>query len=750
LYDETVTYENGQPTNTHGAFAMWPFGDQMSRMLYALSANASVKENNKITQWGGTTLAHKAADLYGRTESERIFNAVFTGDKGIHSSNRTMVNAFYGYGYYAYGDGVTARIKAKYVPGAEDVVLLNENDQEVTTFNYGGIDISLDADNGVLDDIDWDNIDPDTYSAGGGGEGLYFNNTPVTLKLGKKIYTFNGTASACYAYELYRQALVLKDTTGKKAEKLVKQRLEKEMKWQEVRAIAPGVVERMGGDAVSGFWVFVRHSGTSGDTSVDTVTSSYCHMKRYPVVQIGQYVGAGTILGYEGTTGKSGGFHCHVNIRVGGETVKPVRYFYPFFTPFWYKEKSEEAIATAKNVNKDKGAELLAEHGNIAILDSDYFSSSRTAYPYGQIVDSGLVGTLQSGSQIQTVFGERAEIGLTDSTPTKQVDVDNGNEGSYVKISNYLPQYALLKDSKKLKQEEDGTDFSEMSTESNVKTNLGKPEWDGESLHTDPRFTDENFLKKVYHNMGRIHGNYPGIMEYISFAAGAVDRTEIWNELMLEIGNPFGVAGMMGNIQAESSFVSNNLNNDWANAHGFTDESYTEAIDNDTIDPSLKAQGAYGLCQWLGGRQLKLIELSKENNCSVSDGSLQLSYLIYELNSLKYGSIGGTSYYPNTSKYTKYTLMEMLQDENILMDIGQQCYNKNKSRFDSQTGNACGPISSMDPINQARAFKTIGASEIILHNFECPGGQDGDAQHKRANYGIQILSDFTGFPNSSD
>ena len=755
LYDETEKLKNGQHTGDHAVYALWLFGDQMSRMLYAISANASTQENTKITQWGGTTTAHTAADLYGRTESERIYSAAFEGKKSIASPRRTMVNEFYGYGYFTYG-GVTSKIQAKYISSIGDALLFNGDVEikEGDTIEIDGVTFSLDS-GAELEDVDWETLDAGVEDLSSmDGTGLYFDDTKVKLKLGVRTYTFKGTAAACYAYELYRQAVALKDETGAAAEKVVKNQLEKEMKWQEVRAIAPGVVTAMGGDAVSGFWVKVVHSGAtkdvgsvaSQDSQATSVSSSYCHMKRWPVVQLGQYVGAGTVLGYEGTTGKSGGFHCHMNIKINDEHLMPVKYLYPFFTPFWYSDKAAETLG---ETDLDDVAERIGDiqddalSSNKVFLDSEYFASNRTVFPYGQAVGDGVA--LNTG--VASVYEENqniAKIPTPAGEPMKQAESTNGG---YVKITNYTPQYALVTSTSDLKKEEDGTDFTKLSTESNVKTNLNKPNYSGESLHTDPRFTDVKFMKKVMRNLGRIHGTFTGIMQLFSFTDADIDKVEIWNELMMVIGNPYGVAGVMGNMQSESSFHTTSLNKTYfPDAYkNVTGEEYTEMVDSGTCPAVIYTKGAYGLCQWLSGRQKTLIEYAQEFGVSVSNGALQLNYCISELQSMNVGGVGSLDYYSNEVKnlLKGKKLIDVLQDEDLLLKIGTHSYTGHESIFNSRYA-----IDQLTDINDKEgALKTIGATVLILHNYECPGGQSPSDEANRSKNSLNILEEMTDFGN---
>ena len=79
-----------------------------------------------------------------------------------------------------------------------------------------------------------------------------------------------------------------------------------------------------------------------------------------------------------------------------------------------------------------------------------------------------------------------------------------------------------------------------------------------------------------------------------------VDMTEeeIWNTLLKDIKNEFGVAGLMGNLYAESGIRSNNLQNTYSKKFGLTDEEYTKQVDNGTYTNFVKDSAGYGLAQW--------------------------------------------------------------------------------------------------------------------------------------------------------
>ena len=57
----------------------------------------------------------------------------------------------------------------------------------------------------------------------------------------------------------------------------------------------------------------------------------------------------------------------------------------------------------------------------------------------------------------------------------------------------------------------------------------------------------------------------------MSLIGKTVDE-QIWNKLFAEFQNSYGVAGLMGNIQAESSLKSTNLQGTYNKKFGLSDE----------------------------------------------------------------------------------------------------------------------------------------------------------------------------------
>lgn len=118
-----------------------------------------------------------------------------------------------------------------------------------------------------------------------------------------------------------------------------------------------------------------------------------------------------------------------------------------------------------------------------------------------------------------------------------------------------------------------------------------------------------------------------------------MNERHIWDFLWERIGNSYGVAGLMGNLQAESALRPNNLENRFANASGWTDESYTEAVDSGAYTREMFQDGAgYGIAQWTyWSRKRDLFDYAKKRGTSIGDLDMQLEYLWAELG--QYGSV---------------------------------------------------------------------------------------------------------------
>ena len=110
----------------------------------------------------------------------------------------------------------------------------------------------------------------------------------------------------------------------------------------------------------------------------------------------------------------------------------------------------------------------------------------------------------------------------------------------------------------------------------------------------------------------------------------------IWNYLLLRINNEYGVAGLMGNLQAESGLYPNRVQGDVP--YSSYSAEYTAKVDNGDISESEFVNngpngGGYGLAQWTTpARKQALYSLRMSGGyTSIGAIDLALDYLWYEL-----------------------------------------------------------------------------------------------------------------------
>lgn len=103
--------------------------------------------------------------------------------------------------------------------------------------------------------------------------------------------------------------------------------------------------------------------------------------------------------------------------------------------------------------------------------------------------------------------------------------------------------------------------------------------------------------------------------------------------------NDFGIAGVLGNMFAESGLNPCNLQNTYEKKFGMTDQQYTNAVDNGTYTNFVNDKAGYGLCQWTyWSRKQNLLNFAKESKVSIGDPEMQLEFFYQEL-SISYPAV---------------------------------------------------------------------------------------------------------------
>lgn len=107
---------------------------------------------------------------------------------------------------------------------------------------------------------------------------------------------------------------------------------------------------------------------------------------------------------------------------------------------------------------------------------------------------------------------------------------------------------------------------------------------------------------------------------------------KIWQYFKSKGLNDYGIAGLMGNLYAESGLRPTNLQNTFERKLGLADEEYTAAVDSGAYTNFVKDSAGYGLAQWTyWSRKQNLINFAKQQKKSIGDLDMQLDFLYKEL-----------------------------------------------------------------------------------------------------------------------
>lgn len=113
---------------------------------------------------------------------------------------------------------------------------------------------------------------------------------------------------------------------------------------------------------------------------------------------------------------------------------------------------------------------------------------------------------------------------------------------------------------------------------------------------------------------------------------GNTNAEKVWNYLIAAGLTKHGAAGLMGNLQAESGLNPKNLQNSYEKKLGYTDDSYTAAVDNGSYTNFVKDSAGYGLAQWTyWTRKQKMLDFAKSHGKSIGDLEMQLNFMMSEL-----------------------------------------------------------------------------------------------------------------------
>ena len=153
----------------------------------------------------------------------------------------------------------------------------------------------------------------------------------------------------------------------------------------------------------------------------------------------------------------------------------------------------------------------------------------------------------------------------------------------------------------------------------------------GDVLHWFPKFGKS--METVRADVAALMGAaVPTDDVPVADKVGDPEKT-IWDYLMRKIGNAYGVAGLLGNLYAESGLRANNLQNSYEKKLNITDAEYTRLVDDNAYPDFVKDKAGYGLAQWtFGSRKEALLKFARDKGKSIGSLQMQLDFLWKELN----------------------------------------------------------------------------------------------------------------------
>lgn len=97
-----------------------------------------------------------------------------------------------------------------------------------------------------------------------------------------------------------------------------------------------------------------------------------------------------------------------------------------------------------------------------------------------------------------------------------------------------------------------------------------------------------------------------------------------------------GIFGILGNIKDESGGNPRNLQNSYEKKLGYTDDSYTAAVDSGSYKNFSHDAAGYGLAQWTySARKENLLKYACQYGASIGDLDMQLEFMYQELQGYK-------------------------------------------------------------------------------------------------------------------
>lgn len=205
----------------------------------------------------------------------------------------------------------------------------------------------------------------------------------------------------------------------------------------------------------------------------------------------------------------------------------------------------------------------------------------------------------------------------------------------------------------------------------------------------------------------------------------------IWDYFKSKGLSEFGVAGLMGNLFAESSLIPNNLQNTYNTRLNLSDAKYTDNVDNGRYTNFVNDNAGYGLAQWTHyTRKKSLLDFAKSKNKSIGDLDMQLEFIYKEL-SISFKSVLTVLKSASSVKQASDIVLTQFEKPANMSDsvkstrvsYGQKYYDKYATVKSSISHNVADLkiVSSILTKNPCyTAGRTITVKGLMIHSVGCP------------------------------
>lgn len=165
---------------------------------------------------------------------------------------------------------------------------------------------------------------------------------------------------------------------------------------------------------------------------------------------------------------------------------------------------------------------------------------------------------------------------------------------------------------------------------------------DGYFVHVDTRTTKSFWYGQAQEKRDTFGGAVIKKPDTSKVDTSAIDPKVMWDFFKSKGLNDFGVAGLMGNLNAESGLRPCNLQNTYENKLDMTDAEYTAAVNNGSYTNFIHDSAGYGLAQWTyWSLKRDMLEYHQTHGKSIGDGQTQMEFLAHQL-STSYKTVWAT------------------------------------------------------------------------------------------------------------